>query len=131
MCYIDTLHFVLTIFGVIALGFISYDLVGGWDLLNESLSRVSNIKENLFNIKESYNAYLSVPGTIKIVEVLDSGSSYGGIWTSSMILTFAFAISGIVLSPSFSMLTFANREGKSFGTQQVWFSSFFIGLILE
>ena len=128
--YIDTLHFVLTIFGVIALGFISYDLVGGWDLLNESLSRVSNIKENLFNIKESYNAYLSVPGTIKIVEVLDSGSSYGGIWTSSMILTFAFAISGIVLSPSFSMLTFANREGKSFGTQQVWFSSFFIGLIL-
>ena len=130
LVFIDTFNFLLTIFGIIALGFTAYDLVGGWNLLNESLSRISNIKETIFNIKESYNSYLTVPGTIKIVELLDNGSSYGGIWTSSLILTFVFAISGIIMSPSFSMLAFSNREIKSFGTQHVWFSSFFIGLIL-
>ena len=130
LIYVDTVNFLFTIFGIIALGFIAYDLVGGWSLLNESLSRISNIKENLFNIKESYNSYLNVPGTIKIVEILDNQNSYGGIWTSSMILTFALAISGIIISPSFSMLAFSNREVKSFGTQQVWFSSFLIGFVL-
>ncbi len=128
--YIDSLNFLLTIFGIIALGFTVYDLVGGWNLLNESLSRISNIKENLFNIKESYNTYLTIPGTIKIVEILDNGSNYGGIWTTSMILTFALAISGIIMSPSFSMLAFSSREVKSLGTQHVWFSSFLIGFIL-
>jgi len=128
--YIDTFQFLLTIFGIIALGFVSYDLVGGWDLLNESSSRISNLKQNLFNLKESYASYLSVPGTIKIVEILDSGLSYGGIWTTSMILTFVFGLCGIVMSPSFSMLVFSSREAGAFGGQQVWFSSFFIGLIL-
>ena len=130
LIYVDTVNFLFTIFGIVALGFIAYDLVGGWGLLNESLSRISNIKENLFNIKESYNSYLNVPGTVKMVEILDSQNSYGGIWTTSMILTFAFAISGIIISPSFSMLAFSNREVKSFGTQQVWFSSFLIGFVL-
>ncbi len=128
--YIDTFQFLLAVFGIIALGFVAYDLVGGWDLLNESSSRISNLKQNLFNVKESYAAYLAVPGTIKAVEILDSGSSYGGIWTSSMILTFVFGLCGIVMSPNFSMLAFSNREADSFGSQQVWFASFFIGLIL-
>ena len=87
LIFIDTFNFLLTIFGIIALGFVVYDLVGGWNLLNESLSRISNIKESLFNIKESYSSYLTVPGTVKIVEILDSDLNYGGIWTSSMILT--------------------------------------------
>ncbi len=130
LIFIDTLNFLLTIFGIIALGFVVYDLVGGWNLLNESLSRISNIKESLFNIKESYNSYLTVPGTIKMVEILDSDLNYGGIWTSSMILTFVLAISGIIISPSFSMLVFSSREVKSIGTQHVWFSSFLIGFIL-
>ena len=52
LIYIDTVNFLFTIFGIIALGFIAYDLVGGWSLLNESLSRISNIKENLFNPHE-------------------------------------------------------------------------------
>ena len=118
------------IFGVIALGFIAYDLVGGWDLLNESSSRISGLKQNLFNIKESYESYLAVPGSIKTVEILDSKIIYGGIWTSSMILTFVFGFCGIIMSPSFSMLAFSSREVKSFGSQQVWLISFFIGFIL-
>ena len=83
--YIDSIQFLLIIFGIICVGFVTYDLVGGWSLLNESLSRVASLKENLFNSKETYNSYLAVPGTIKIVEILNENLSYNGIWTSSMI----------------------------------------------
>ena len=72
----------------------------------------------LFNSKETYNSLLAVPGTIKITEILNENISYNGIWTSSMILTFVFALTGIQLSPNMSMLTFASKEVKYFGTQQ-------------
>jgi Na+(H+)/acetate symporter ActP len=104
-------------------------LVGGWDLLNESLSRISNIKKNLFNLKESYSSYLAIPGTIKFAEILDKKIFYSGIWTSSMILTFVFALTGIQMSPNFLMLVFSSKEVKPFAAQQVWFSAFLIGLI--
>ena len=128
--YINAFQFLFFVFGIVCIGFITYDLVGGWDLLNESLSRIAGLKENLFNIKESYNAYLSVPGTIKNVNLLDSSLSYNGIWTTSMILTFAFALTGIQMSPNISMLTFASQEVRPFGTQQIWFSAFFMGFLL-
>ena len=108
--YIDTLQFFFFIFGVIALGFITYDLVGGWDLLNESLSRVSILKEKMHNINLNYASYLSLPGAIETSEVLDKNVFYNGKWTSLMVLTFSFALSGILLSPNFSMLLFSSRE---------------------
>jgi len=97
--------------------------------LNESLSRISNIKKNLFNLKESYSSYLAIPGTIKLTEILDKKIFYSGIWTSSMILTFVFALTGIQMSPNFLMLVFSSKEVKPFAAQQVWFSAFLIGLI--
>jgi len=127
--FIDTIQFLLVIFGVVSIGFITLDLVGGWDLLNESLSRISNIKKNLFNLKESYSSYLAIPGTIKLAEIVDKKIFYNGIWTSSMILTFVFALTGIQMSPNFLMLVFSSKEVKPFAAQQVWFSAFLIGLI--
>ncbi len=128
--YIDTLQFFLFIFGIIALGFVAYDLVGGWDLLNESLSRVSTVKEKMHNLNLNYSSYLSSPGTLKSVELLDKDTLYGGTWTSSMILTFTFGLTGIVLSPNFSMLTFSSKEVAPFASQQVWFSGLLIGFLL-
>ena len=128
--YIDTIQFLLLIFGIICIGFITYDLVGGWDLLNESLSRIGGLKENLFNIKENYRSYLAVPGTIKNSEVINEKLFYNGIWTSSLILTFVFALTGIQMSPSVSMLTFSSKDVEYFGTQQIWFSAFLIGFLL-
>ena len=128
--YFDPIQFLLMIFGIITLGFIVYDLVGGWDLLNESLSRISNLKKSLFNLKLNYDSYLSIPGTIKSVEILNKSNSYNGIWTSTMILSFTFALAGIQMSPNFSMLAFASKEVRSFGSQQVWFSAFLMGFIL-
>ena len=130
MIYIDSLQFLLVIFGVIFVGFLAYDLVGGWDLLNESLSRIANLKEKFFNLKQNYGAYLSVPSTIEKVELLNQKLSYNGIWTASMILTFVFALSGMQISPSVSMLIFASKGISNIGTQQIWFSSFLIGFLL-
>ena len=130
LIYINAFQFLLFIFGIICIGFVVYDLVGGWDLLNESLSRIANLKGNLFNTNETYKSYLTVPGTIKIVELLDSNASYNGIWTASMILTFTFALTGIQMSPNVSMLIFASKDTQYFGTQQIWFSAFLIGFLL-
>tara|TARA_Y100000590_G_scaffold450669_1_gene590723 strand:- start:11654 stop:13531 length:1878 start_codon:yes stop_codon:yes gene_type:complete len=128
--YIDTLHFLFLVFGIITIGFITLDLVGGWDLLNESLSRISNIKKNIFNSKESYDAYLAIPGSIKFSEILDSQLVSHGTWTASLIFSFVFALAGIQMSPNLSMLTFSSREVSPFATQQIWFSGFLIGFIL-
>lgn len=128
--YIDSVQFLFFVFGIICIGFITYDLVGGWDLLNESLSRISNVKENLFNIKESYKSYLAVPGTIKTVNIINDSFSYGGIWTISMILTFVFALCGIQMSPNASMLIFSSKDVNTIGSQQIWFSGFLIGFLL-
>lgn len=127
---IDSIQFLLIIFGIFCIGFIAYDLVGGWSLLNESLSRLANIKENLFNVKENFNSFLSIPGTIKTVNLLNDELSYNGIWTSSMILTFVLALSGIQLAPNISMITYASKDPGYFATQQIWFSGFLIGFLL-
>ena len=127
---IDSIQFLLIVFGIFCIGFIVYDLVGGWSLLNESLSRIANIKENLFNIKENYNSFLSIPGTIKTVNLLNDELPYNGIWTSSMILTFVLAMSGIQLAPNVSMITYASKDPGYFATQQIWFSGFLIGFLL-
>ncbi len=127
---IDSIQFLLIIFGIFCIGFIAYDLVGGWSLLNESLSRIASIKENLFNIKENYNSFLSIPGTIKTVNLLNNELPYNGIWTSSMILSFVLALSGIQLAPNVSMITYASKDPGYFATQQIWFSGFLIGFLL-
>ncbi len=130
LVYIDTLQFFLFIFGIIALGFITYDLAGGWDLLNESLSRISLIKEKMYNVNLDYSSYLSLSGTFKISDILDKNVSFNGIWTSSMVLTFTFGLSGILLSPNFSMLLFSSKSVEPFAAQQTWFSGLLMGFIL-
>ena len=56
--------------------------------------------------------------------------SYNGIWTYINDFVFVFALAGIKMSPNISMLTFASKEIKYFGTQQIWFSAFLIGFLL-
>ena len=84
----------------------------------------------MHNLNLNYSSYLSSPGTLKSVELLDKDTLYGGTWTSSMILTFTFGLTGIVLSPNFSMLTFSSKEVAPFASQQVWFSGLLIGFLL-
>ncbi len=47
-----------------------------------------------------------------------------------MILTYMFALMGIQSAPAFTMWSFSNKSPEPFAPQQVWASSFGIGLIL-
>ena len=67
---------------------------------------------------------------MKAVQLSNESLSYNGIWTSSMVITFVFALTGIQMSPNISMLTFASKEASYFSTQQIWFSGFLMGFIL-
>ena len=46
VAYVDTLQCVLLWFGIVAIGFITYDLVGGWAALNSQLAEVANLEGN-------------------------------------------------------------------------------------
>ena len=77
-----------------------------------------------------YNAYFAIPGVIQFTAGLGKETPVGGLWTGIMVLTYMFALMGIQSAPAFSMWAFGNKDPKPFAMQQVWASSFGIGLIL-
>ncbi len=77
---------------------------------------------------DGYSHYIAIPGVIQFV---DAGSkAQGGAWTGIMVLAYMFALMGIQSAPAFTMWAFSNRTPRPFAPQQVWASSFGIGLIL-
>lgn len=126
VAYVDTLQCILLAFGIIAVGVIALNLIGGWGALNEGIANLASIDEKL--TPDGYSHYIAIPGVIQFVS--SGPSAVGGAWTGIMILTYMFALMGIHSSPAFSMWAFSNNDPKPFAPQQVWASSFGIGLIL-
>jgi Na+/proline symporter len=79
---------------------------------------------------DGHSAYLAVPGVIQWTAGLGKETPVGGLWTGIMVLTYMFALMGIQSAPAFSMWSFSNTNPAPFAPQQVWGSSFGIGLIL-
>jgi Na+/proline symporter len=126
VAYVDTLQCVLLMIGITAIGIIAVTYVGGWAKLNEGIAALA-----LFDPKKTpdgYSHYIAIPGVIQWVST--GPKAVGGAWTGIMILTYMFALMGIHSSPAFSMWAFSNNNPKPFAPQQVWASSFGIGLIL-
>lgn len=73
---------------------------------------------------------LTIPGVVQFTAGLGVESPIGGVWTSSMILTYCFALMGLQAAPAFAMWGFANRSSAGFAPQQVWASAAVIGVIL-
>ena len=67
---------------------------------------------------------------IQFTAGLGKETPVGGLWTGIMCLTYMFALMGIQSAPAFTMWAFGNNDPKPFAPQQVWASSFGIGLIL-
>ncbi len=126
VAYVDTLQCILLAFGIIAVGVIALNLIGGWGALNEGIANLASIDEKL--TPDGYSHYIAIPGVIQFVS--SGPSAVGGAWTGIMILSYMFALMGIHSSPAFSMWAFSNNDPKPFAPQQVWASSFGIGLIL-
>ncbi len=128
VAYVDTLQAILLAVGIVAIGVIALNYVGGWGQLNEGIAALALADKNL--TPDGYSHYVAIPGVIQFVAGLGVENPKGGAWTGVMILTYMFALMGIQSSPAFSMWAFSNKDPRPFAPQQVWASSFGIGLIL-
>ena len=126
VAYVDSLQAILLAFGIIAIGFIALNYVGGFERLNEGIAALATLDEK--RTPDDFSHYIAIPGVIQFVS--NGPSATGGAWTGIMILTYMFALMGIQSAPAFSMWAFSNNDPKPFGPQQVWASSFAIGLIM-
>ena len=126
VAYVDTLQCVLLAGGIIIIGIIALNAVGGFEQLNRGIAALAQFDQK--RTPDGYSHYVAIPGVIQFVS--SGPSAVGGAWTGIMILTYMFALMGIQSAPAFSMWAFSNRDPRPFAPQQVWASSFGIGLIL-
>jgi Na+/proline symporter len=136
VAYVDTVQCILLGLGIIITGFIALDMAGGWTALNEGFANLAAQPDvaKWGSTKGygggDYNSYFAIPGVIQFTAGLGKETPVGGLWTGIMVLTYMFALMGIQSAPAFSMWSFANNDPRPFAPQQVWASSFGIGLIL-
>ncbi len=126
VAYVDTLQCILLALGIVVIGIIALNLVGGFTALNEGIANLASIDTK--RTPDGYSHYIAIPGVIQFVSA--GPSAVGGAWTGIMILSYMFALMGIQSSPAFSMWAFSNADPKPFAPQQVWASSLGIGFIL-
>ena len=126
VAYVDTLQCVLLALGIIVIGIIALNLVGGFSELNTHIAQLAELDEK--RTTDGYSHYIAIPGVIQFVS--SGPKAIGGAWTGIMILTYMFALMGIQSSPAFSMWAFSNNNPAPFAPQQVWASSAGIGFIL-
>lgn len=126
VAYVDTMQCLLLAGGILVIGVITLNAVGGWQALNEGIANLAAIDTK--RTPDGYSHYIAIPGVIQFVP---SGTkAVGGAWTGIMCLTYMFALMGIQSAPAFSMWSFANKNPRPFAPQQVWASAFAIGFIL-
>lgn len=135
VAYVDTLQCVLLALGIVITGIIALNVIGGWDALNDAMARLGATSVAKWGTTQGlgggdYNSYFAVPGVIQWTAGLGKETPVGGLWTGVMILTYMFALMGIQSAPAFTMWSFSNTNPAPFAPQQVWASSFGIGLIL-
>ncbi len=136
VAYVDSAQAILLAGGIVVIGIIAMDQVGGFSALNERIAALTAIGADgkaLFGktTPDGYSAYIAIPGVIQFGMGLGTDSApVGGAWTGVMVLTYMFALMGIQSAPAFSMWAFGNKSPAPFAPQQVWASSFAIGFIL-
>jgi Na+/proline symporter len=126
VAYVDTLQCILLAAGIVIIGLIAVNAVGGWGNLQQDIARLTEVDTK--RTLDGYSHYIAIPGVIQFVSA--GPSAEGGAWTGVMILTYMFALMGIQSAPAFSMWAFSNHNPAPFAPQQVWASSFGIGIIL-
>jgi SSS family solute:Na+ symporter len=109
--WVGVLQFVLLVGGIFLLGLyvIKSPIIGGWSGMTAS---IKNLDPKLSQ----------VPGLIHF--------GIGGGWTAVMILTYMFALMGIQSSPAFILWNFGIKSPKPLAWQQVFMSTFVVGLCL-
>ncbi len=132
VAYVDTVQCILLGLGIVITGIIALNMAGGWDSLNDGFARLGANPElgKWGATADGHNSYLAIPGVIQFTAGLGKETPVGGLWTGVMCLTYMWALMGIQSAPAFCMWAYANNDPTPFAPQQVWASSFCIGLIL-
>jgi Na+/proline symporter len=109
--WVGVLQFILLVSGIILLGVfvVKSDAIGGWSGMSHALQNLDQ-------------KYIKVPGLIHF--------GIGGGWTAVMILTYMFALMGIQSSPAFILWNFGIKSPKPLAWQQVFMSTFVVGVCL-
>jgi SSS family solute:Na+ symporter len=123
---VAVLQCILLAAGIVIIGAIVVDEVGGWSALAQNIGLLAGTDTDLTPDRSSL--YSAAPGVIQPVS--DEPSAAGGAWTGVTIWTSMLALMGIQAAPAFSMWAFASRNPAPFAPQQVWASSFVVGIIL-
>ena len=132
VAYVDTLQCILLALGIVITGTIALNAVGSWTLLNEGFGILAQTPsvDRYAHPDSAHVSYFAIPGVIQFTAGLGKETPIGGLWTGIMVLSYMWALMGIQSSPAFSMWSFSNTNPRPFAGQQVWASSFGIGLIL-
>jgi len=128
VAYVDTMQCLLLAGGIVGIGIIAANYAGGFDAINANIASLVTTEGLGKTTPDGYSSYIAIPGVIQFVS--NGPSAEGGAWTGIMVLTYMFALMGIQSAPAFSMWSFSNADPRPFAPQQVWASSFGIGLIL-
>jgi len=129
--YVGVLQGVLLVAGMIALGLFAYIKMGGMDAFGGALAHLGASHAGpLGDSTKDYNGYFDVSGVVQFTAGLGRETPVGSIWTTSMILTYGFALMGIQAAPAFTMWGFSSRTPKGFAAQQVWASAGVVGAVL-
>ena len=120
---------------VIILGLITYSFIGDFESFGKSLAKIASSKVSFWGNTNGYgggdyNGYFALPGVIQWVAGLGKNEAVGGPWTAMMIFTFTISFMGIILSPSFSMLSYTAKHPKVFSYYQIWGSAVVVGILL-
>lgn len=126
VAYVDVAQCILLAVGIVVIGIIAYAYLPEGASWRELIGTLAQDDPN--RTPDGYSHYVAIPGVIQFVS--DGPKATGGVWTGVMILTYMFALMGIQSAPAFSMWAFSNKSPAPFPYQQVWASSFMIGLIL-
>jgi SSS family solute:Na+ symporter len=134
VAYVDTLQCILLWLGIVMVGVIALDAVGGWRALTMAMASLANSSVGYWGTTKGiafsggdYNAYFAIPGVIQWTAGLGKQTPIGGIWTGVMILTYMMALMGIQAAPAFTMWSFSNTNPAPFAPQAVWASAAWIG----
>ena len=94
----------------ISIGFGAFYYLGGLNFFDDLATANSFISFGSWGTTQGYgggelSGFFNVPGVIQWVGGLGKNNPAGGPWTAVMILSFTLSYMGIVLSPTFSMLS--------------------------
>ncbi|MBI1384218.1 MAG: sodium:solute symporter family protein [Rhizobiales bacterium] len=123
---VATLQGLLLVAGMITLGYMTLEAIGGFDALKRGIALIGELDP--VRTPDGHSHYLAVPGVIQLVT--SGPAAEGGPWTAMMIFSYMIAMLGIQATPIFTMWAFASRDPAPFASQQVWASAFVIGIVL-